>query len=90
MRSMRASGEKITRTITLGAAPLQPFVNLGENLLRGKALATGERRAWKSLKPHFFPSNASSSPISRSITLKPPCQNFGSRASSPNGLSNSE
>ena len=40
--------------------------------------------------PHFFPSSASSSPIIRSITLSPPCQNFGSRASSPNGLSSSE
>ena len=34
-------------------------------------------------------SKASSSPMRLAITLKPPSQNFGSRASSPNGASNS-
>ena len=39
--------------------------------------------------PYFALSNASSSPIIRSITPRPPCQNFGSRASRPNGASSS-
>ena len=97
--SAAASAERIGGAVALRADEALP------GHARGDAADLGCRRwhsVWRGRRSGFFrgrggdaivqaaASSASSSSIRLAITLKPPSQNFGSRASSPNGASSSE